>query len=282
MSQSHPYSRCFMSTGVRISLAGIIGIVLSGFTGWITAGPPPESPNVSDYASPAALMSGVEYYIDRIEKKSLTSKEKYSEATQTRVAKDGATLVIQLLALGLHDQDSAVKASAPKLVELAEELVSASADYDKAKAAFDALKNGIANGAEGGKPLAWEKRCDLGLLMKQVTTIQSKLKRNTKKESSLAKRKEDAAGQAALLAVIGQATLVDIEAAKESTENVLEDESKLDEKLAEWYKYSEMMRDSSGAIEAAIAAGDFATITKQKDILQQSCDDCHEVFDIDE
>ena len=86
---------------------------------------------------------------------------------------------------------------------------------------------------------------------------------------TLKKRKDDAMGQAALLAVVAQATLFDPEAVK--------DESKLEE----WYRLSEMMRDSAGAIERAIAEGDFETITAKREELNKSCDDCHDAFGID-
>jgi hypothetical protein len=254
--------------GTRILLVGFFGVVFGGFAGWLIAGPP-EAPPVSNFASVKALMGGVDYYMDSIESKSLAKPDRYTDASKTRVAKDGATLMLLFQSLGLHDEDSAVKASAPRLIELAAEVVASADDFEKTRAAFDALKKGIVDGAEGGQPLKWEKRCDLELLMKQVTTVNNRLKRNTKKETSLAKRKDDAIGQSALLAVIGQATLLDPE--------VVEDESQ----LGEWYRLCEAMRDSAGDVEKAIAAGDFASVTKNMKILQKSCDDCHEVFRIE-
>ncbi|MBN1851069.1 MAG: hypothetical protein JW829_00035 [Pirellulales bacterium] len=271
-----------LATRGRLWIASLLGLgcALAGFAGWMTAAPL-ESPSVSEFASVPALMSQVEYYMTKRLEQSLADGSRYSDSAKTRVAKDGATLVVLFMTLGLHDQDSALKPSAPRLVELAEDLVASSDGYAKAKTAFEALQQGIANGANGGKPLSWQKRCELVLLMKQVTTVHNNLKQYSKSKSTLTKRKENAAGKAALLAVIGQATLVDTDAAKEAIKNVLDDESQIEQKLADWNRYSILMRDSAGGVAQAAMAGDYDAVAKQKDILQKSCDDCHEAFDID-
>ena len=225
---------------------------------------PPEGPPVSQYAPVDSLMNQVEEHVERIGKSLDT--ERYSEATQSRVAKDASVLIVLFTALGMHDEDSAVKASAPRLVEISEQLVTASTDQAQAKAAYEELVSAMKDGAEGGKPLAWEKRAQLGLLMKQVTTINSRLKRNARTETSLAARKDEAGGQAALLAAIGQAALADTHEVKEP------------DMMDEWYKYAGEMRDAAGAVGKAIAQDDFAAVQASMQRLQDNCNACHEAF----
>lgn len=231
------------------------------------ASAPPEAPPVSDYASVEGLMNQVDYHVERIER-SLGSA-RYSEATQSRIAKDAAVLSVLFTALGLHDEDPAIKSSAPRLVELSQELVTSATDESKAKAAYEKLVTALKEGATGGKPLNWENRAQLALLMKQVTTINSRLKRNTRRETSLASRKEEASGQAALLAAIGQAALVDTHEVKDAAE------------LDKWYKYASEMRDAAGAVGRAIGQEDFAAVQASMQRLQDNCDACHEAFRLD-
>lgn len=228
---------------------------------------PPEAPPVSQFASVDALMNRVDYYVDRIGKSLDT--DRYSLATQSRVAKDASVLIVLFMSLGLHDEDSAVKSSAPMLVELSEELVASAEDQAQAKVAYDKLTAALKDGAEGGKTLAWEKRAQLGLLMKQVTAVNSLLRRYTRSEALLSRSKDDVAGQAALLAAIGQAAVVDT--------HEVEDPEMLDD----WYKYATEMRDAAGAIGQAIAADDFAAVQASMQRLQDNCDACHEAFRLD-
>jgi len=230
--------------------------------------PVPDPPPISKFASAPALMSQVDYYLGRLEK-ALKNESKYSEASQTRVAKDANTLVVLLMGLGLHDAESDVRSAAPRLVELAEELAAAADDYKKASAAFHSLATGIAGGADGGRPLKWEKRFELELLMKQVTTVNNRLKRNTKSAKSLKKRKEDAMGQAALLAIVGQATLVDPEVVEEP------------DRIGEWRKLCATMRDAAGDVGKSIADDDYEAVARHMKVLQQNCDHCHDAFRIE-
>jgi hypothetical protein len=170
------------------------------------------------------------------------------------VEKDANSLVILLMALGMHDQDSAVKASAPRLTELAEELAASSKDQAKAKAAYDAMVQAMANGATGGKPLAWEKRFVLGSLMKQVSTVNTRLKLYTRDESRFARSRETLGGFAALLAVVGQAAHADTHEVKDPA------------KIGDWYKYASEMRDAAGAVGEAIANNDFAAVQSSMEL----------------
>jgi len=104
------------------------------------------------------------------------------EDDHEKVAKESNTLIIIVLALGLHDQESKYKARAGDLMKAAQ-AVAATKDYSSAKKAVDALQDvaagkGDANGAE----LKWVKVASLPELMKQVPLINNKLKRAIKPE----------------------------------------------------------------------------------------------------
>jgi hypothetical protein len=225
---------------------------------------PPEAPPVSKFAAVAPLLVQLQYHRDQVAG-SLESP-RYTAALQSRVEKDANSLVILLMALGMHDQDSAVKASAPRLTELAEELAASSKDQAKAKAAYDAMVQAMANGATGGKPLAWEKRFVLGSLMKQVSTVNTRLKLYTRDESRFARSRETLGGFAALLAVVGQAAHADTHEVKDPA------------KIGDWYKYASEMRDAAGAVGEAIANNDFAAVQSSMQRLQTNCEACHDQF----
>jgi hypothetical protein len=229
---------------------------------------PPEAPPVSKFAPVEPLMQQIQYLIDDTPRG--LNATRYTEASQTRVARNANALIVLLTAIGLSDQDSPLKASAPRLVELAEELKAAAADQAKAKAAYDALVQATKEGATGGKPLAWEKRFDLGLLMKQVSPTNSKLRIYTNTEARFGRAKKDElAGFAAFLATTGQAIHADTHEVKDPA------------MIGEWYKYAGEMRDAAGAVGEAITAGEFAAVKASVERLQTNCNGCHEVFRID-
>jgi hypothetical protein len=224
---------------------------------------PPEAPPVSKFAAAAPLVEQVQWHIDNLAKS--FASPRYTEALQTRVAKDANVLIVLLTAIGLHDEETPLKASAPRLVELSEELMNSVMDQAKAKAAYDALVQAMKDGATGGKPLAWEPRFQLGLLMKQVTTTNNQL-RGATREARFARSKKDAAARVAALAVIGQAIHADTHEVKDPA------------KVGEWYKYASEMRDAAGAVGEAIAKDDFAAVQATMKRLQTNCNACHEAF----
>ncbi len=168
------------------------------------------------------------------------------------------------LCLGMHDEDNQYKARAPALIKAARELAAA-ADYQSAKKAFDAVKAA----AEGKLPtqgeLKWEKVASLPDLMKQVPNINTKLKRNIKGAKFKTKAKETA-GYTAAIAAIAQGSMADASAAKNPQE------------IKQWYGFSAQMRDSAGAANAAIHAGNEPAAAEAMQKLAKSCTDCHTVF----
>ena len=224
----------------------------------------PEPPKVSSFAPAAVLVKQVDYYMGRMGT-ALADKPGYDEGKQGRVRGDANLLVVLFMSLGLHDEENPLKKSAAGLVPLAQALFESATDYDKAQAAYAALAKAIKDGAPEGPPLKWEKRYKLGLLMKQVTAVNGQMRRIVK-EASFNKDADKVAGYAAVLAIIGQATLVDTH------------EVKNPDQVGEWYRLSAEFRDAAGAVGAAAGAKDFKAADTAVKRVATNCDDCHAIF----
>jgi hypothetical protein len=164
----------------------------------------------------------------------------------------------------LHDQDSPHKAAAGTLMKAAQDLAAAE-DYAAAKAALAAVTAAAESSEASDVELKWEKVADLHALMKQVPTVNTKLKRYVK-GSRFKSEADKTVGFTATIAVIGQGSIANV------------DETEAPDQGAEWEKYCLDMRNAAGQLNAAIHAGDQDAADVHMDALQQSCDDCHAVF----
>ena len=222
----------------------------------------PDVPKLSSFAPAKDLAGQVRDYIKEIET-TLASEQEYKDS-EGKIGRCTNTLAVIALCLGMHDEDNQYKARAPALIKAAGELAAA-ADYQSAKKAFDAVKAA----AEGKLPiqgdLKWEKVASLPDLMKQVPNINTKLKRNIKGAKFKTKAKETA-GYTAAIAAIAQGSMADAGAAKNPQE------------IIQWYGFSAEMRDSAGAANAAIHAGNEPAAAEAMQKLAKSCTDCHTVF----
>ncbi len=242
-------------------------VVLVTVTTTLSAANPPAPPKVSSYAPAKDIIGQVEYYQKRLA--AAVSKDELKTNEQKRMAKDAHTLTVLLLAIGMHDEDNPLKASAPKLLPLSQKLAALTKDQAAAKVAFEELSAAIRSKATGGAPLKWEKVASLHDLMEQVPNINNRLRSSLRKRK-FEKDQEKSAGYSAALAVIAQASMADLEAVTEPGQE------------ADWYKYCIEMRDSSGEINKAIHAQEYDAATKAMKRLQKSCDDCHEAFRVEE
>jgi hypothetical protein len=231
--------------------------------GWLTAAAP-TPPKVSDFAPVEDVLGQVDYYLNRLEA-ALADEADYSQGIKNRVKKDSNTLVVLLLVIGLHDQDSKLRAVAPTLLPLTQKLAASAEDYSQAKPAFDELHAITEQGATGGQPLKWEKVAELGQLMKQVPTINNRLKRSLR-ERSFEKDAAKSAGYAAALAAIAQASMADTHEVKNPDDT------------QKWYDFCTTMRDAAGQINSAVHRQDFDAATAAMERMQTNCDDCHAVF----
>ena len=246
-----------------VSLVVLVTTLIATFTGLLAAGPPPP-PKISAFAPADDILSQVDYYAGRLAT-ALEEKDDYTAADQRRDKKDASTQSALLLALALHDQDHRLKASAAALVPLAQKMAGSFEDYDAAKAAHDAMADGLKNGADSGPTPSWHKVADLAQLMKQVPAINNRLTRSLKK-TRFEKDAEKSAGYSAALAVIAQAAMVDAREAKDPADT------------DKWYQFCAEMRDAAGAINAAIHKRDFDAATVAGTRLKGICKQCHNVF----
>jgi hypothetical protein len=227
-----------------------------------TDGEPPAAPKVSTFAPAEDLASQAADYIDAIEK-AVASEDDYTDAKE-ELARNSNTLIVIALALGLHDQQSPYKATAPAVVKAAQ-AVAAATDYAAAQKAVADLKTAVDGKGAAGDELKWTKVASLEQLMKQVPLVNTKLKRNVRGPRLRAKAKETA-GYSAVIAAIAQGSLANTQ------------EAKTPEQVAQWYAFSSELRETAGAVNAAIHGGDEAATDAAMTRLAKSCDDCHAVF----
>ncbi len=216
---------------------------------------------VSQYAAADDLAALIAEYGERVAE-AVVSPEEF-EAKGSRMVRDARTLVVLGTALGLHDQDHALKAAAPSIAATARKTAEAGDDLAAAQAAVAELQLALAGESTNVDPVSWEKTKALGQLMKQVNFVHTRLKRNIKK---LDKYQAQCAADATLLAVIGQASDFDTHEVKDEA------------KLPEWHGYSAEMRDAAADLAAKIKAGDAGGIEAAMKRVADNCDACHHTF----
>jgi hypothetical protein len=218
---------------------------------------------ISAFAPADDLLGQVDYYLGRVDT-ALADGTEFDLAAQSRALKDANTLVVLGQMLAFHDQPHAPKDSMPALVAAAQALSAAEADAAKAKAALAAL-HAAREGKSPGGMLRWEKAASLPLLMKQVPLVHQALKRGTD-GNRLKRQAATAAGQAATLAAIAQASLLDDQYAATP------------EEAAQWAEFCTQMRDAAGEVNSAAHALDQAGVAAGMKRLLESCDACHARF----
>jgi len=243
----------------------VLGAATWLLMGWSVCGASAraEMPAPSTYAPQADLLGQVDFFLVRIEE--TLSAGEVDMAGQSRLLKDANTLAMLGLVLSQHDADFPEKAAMPAFVKAAQSLAAAEGDLVKAKAAFADMQ-----AARAGKftaevpPLRWQRVASLPLVMKQVPLIHAGLKRGTGRR--LDRNKEQAAGQAAALAAIAQASIFDHEYASTP------------EDVAAWEQFCAEMRDAAGEVNVAAHAGDADRVESSMNKMLQSCEACHEKF----
>jgi hypothetical protein len=240
-----------VALNVTVPLVVLVGVVV---------GNPPEPPSMSKVIPADDLVKQVDLYVTGFDE-ALADAQTYTDKSR-QVAKDAHTLAALALVLAMHDQDHRLKASAPALLVAAQQLAKAK-DYGTAKQALAAVQDAV-NGKAGSAPAAkWERVAGLGQMMKQVTFVNNRLRRNLRRFDE---RKDDIARDAAVLAAIAQVSTYDTH------------EVKNPEDLGKWYQLCGEMRDAAGAVNAEVHAGDKAAAETALVNLGKSCEDCHMTF----
>ncbi len=223
---------------------------------------PPTPPKVSAFAPAEDLAEQFDFYMKSLETESLVDETSFKDY-KDKIAQDANTLIVVALCLGMHDQESKYKSAAPVMIKTAQALAAAT-DFPNAQKAFEALKASTTQKASSSS-LKWEKVAALPELMKQVPSINTKLKRNVK-GSRFKKNEKSNAGMTAVIAAIAQGSVADLS------------EAKTPEQAKQWYEFSVKMRDTAGEVNAAVHAKDEVKAGEAMTRLNESCDQCHKVF----
>ena len=247
-----------LSLGCWILPAGLL--VLLATTAF-TADAPATKP--STYAPAKDLISQLEFFLDRIEQ-DLEDPDEYIDEQQKRVAMDASTVAALAAVLGIHDEEHALKAGAPALVQHAKGVAKNAKDHAAAKAEFDKAKQAL-EVTSGGGMVKLAGAADLAQLMKQVPIVNNSL-RSGVTGTRFDRLKDKSAATAATLAAIAEVSAHDDSYCVE------------DGDLAKWQKICFEMRDASVAVANATRAGDQETAKKHLDRLVKTCDDCHHAF----
>jgi len=242
----------------------VLGLVLTGGAVLCVAmaAEPPSAPKVSTFAPAKDVAAQIDRYVGQLEE-SVQSEDEFKEA-EAKLAKDANTLVLLGLAAGLHDEDIKYKEAAPGLVKAAQALTKAKG-FAAAKEGVAAVKKALESKEGNPVELKWVKSASLPDLMKQVPLVNSRLKRNLRGEKLKSKAKDNA-GDAATLAVIAQGSMADTSEAESA------------DQVPKWYGFCVQMRDAAAALNKAVREKDAKGAEKAMSALNQSCDDCHNVF----
>ncbi len=234
--------------------------------------PPPEPdtppataaadvPAVSKFAPAKDLAPQIDSCIKDLERATET-EEDYTDSVD-KISRNAATLAVIAVALGLHDEENAHKASAGTLFSAAGELAAAS-DFASAKVAVAGVKAAVASQEASDLELKWEKAAKLSPLMTQVPLLNSKLKRALGRFDSKA---DDAGTYSAALAVIFQGSIASA------------DETIEPGQAEAWIKLATQARDGMAEINAQIHAGDAdAAKATIGELDEATCTACHDIF----
>lgn len=261
MSKSLSLKSLSLLINRRCAVLAVVWLLLGsgGATRTALAEPPPPS----SYAPHADLLGQVDFFLERVQE--TLSAGEVDMAGQSRLVKDANTLAMLGLVLSQHDAEFPEKSAMSGFVKAAQSLAAAEGDLAKSQAALAELQ-----ASRAGKkttevpPLQWQRVASLPLVMKQVPLIHAALKRGTGRR--LERNKEQAAGQAAALAAIAQASIFDDEYASTP------------EDVATWQKFCAEMRDAAGEVNIAAHAGDTDRVESSMNKMLQSCEACHEKF----
>ncbi len=242
-------------------LAG--AFLLIGTSASTLAGDDAAAPKFSTFASAADLATEVKFLVGDLVK-SVADKDEYDSQVAGRYTRDGNTITLVAIALGLHDQDSSLKPHAKAIAAAARKLAQAK-DYAATKQAVEDLAAAVDGNGSGGDELKWGKVATLNGLMKdEVPYINTKLQNSLK---HFKKRAAEAAGHAATMALIAENAKLYVADTKQPNEG------------AKWADFSAKMQSAAFDLAAEVHAGNEAGSQATMDNkLNQSCHDCHVVF----
>jgi len=250
-------------------ITGIASTILGKYAAEIVPLPPVED-----------LVAQIDDYMTRMGRSMdfLRATPRYV-ASAADVIRDSNALALIALAIGLAEEDSKYKRSAPHIIVAAQNLAAAQ-NYPEGRRAFEALRWSLTN-TEAGTPLSWSNRvASLAPVMQALPNLSSAVNRTTDTElklnTLLDRQPQQVFSQLAALAAISQGSIP------------LVAETEQPDAVEDWTRYCEEFRDA--AIKANAAAHQFArdraggrvpdySIFRTAFLaMRESCDDCHRVF----
>lgn len=230
---------------------------------------------ISTFASAADLAAEVNFLIVDLDK-AVATEEEFKSQVEGRFIRDGNTLALLAVALGIHDQDNPLKSHAKAIAAAAQKLAhtkdfSTTKQTDEdLKACFAATTQAITDlkaaldGSNVGDELKWSKVAKLNGLMKdQVPAINNNLKKSLRR---FKKRAEEASANAATMALIAENAKLYVADTKKPANG------------EEWTEFAAQMRAAAVELAAKSHAGDETGAKAAMDKLDQSCHACHKVF----
>ena len=210
----------------------------------------------------------------------LEGSRKYLEDAAD-VVRDASALALIALAVGLAEEDSKYKQSAPNIIVAAKNLAAAQS-LAAGQKAYDELKSSLTNSV-AGQPLSWTtKIADLKPVMKSQPNLSSAVNRATNTEAKLDAALGSANAQLRVYAPLAALSVI----SQGGIPNVIE--TKKPQATAEWKKLSEEFRDAALHTHAAAyqyaqdkADGkepSYAAFKTRFAVMMNSCDDCHQAF----
>jgi len=228
----------------------------------VSAGDDHVAPRFSTFASADDLAAEVKFLVADLEK-AVVDEDEFKSQVEGRFTRDGNTITLIAIALGLHDQDNPLKPHAKTIAAAAQQLIAAK-DYAGTKQAVKGINAAVGGAAAAATELKWGKVAKLNGLMKdEVPNINNKLKTTLHR---FKKRAGEVAANAAAMALIAENATLYIADTKKPTEG------------QKWLEFAGQMRSAASELAAKAHAGDEAGATAAMEKLNQSCHDCHAVF----
>ena len=151
------------------------------------------APKISAFAFADDLATEVTILVKDLQK-AVADEEEFKSQVEGRFTRDGNTITLIAIALGLHDQDCPLKSQAGAIAAAARKLAAAK-DFASTKQAVEDIQAAADGKGAGAGPLKWGKVSKLeGLMKDEVPAINNRLKTGLRKFS---KRSSEVAANAA-------------------------------------------------------------------------------------
>ena len=233
-----------LQASLGLVMAGVLaGALLAGSPTSASAGDDGAAPKFSTFASADDLAAEVKFLVADLEK-AVVDEEEYKSQVEGRFIRDGNTITLIAIALGLHDQDSPLKPHAKAIAAAARKLAQRRKTSPRRSRPSRISRRPSMAKARGSDELKWGKVAKLNGLMKdEVPNINNKLKNSLRR---FKKRAGEVAANAATMALIAENATLYVADTKKPAEG------------QKWTEFAAQMRSAASDLAAKAHAGDEA------------------------